>query len=241
MTSSLSPQPHLIAAASALPTLPIRQFEFANPTFPPHRARSPCGFRARIRIAAVNTEIQSRWRPAMPTKTDQIRALNDELRQHLLGGIAVITPGVAALGQEAVDRICEDNSSVRRLLPRQRPARRTRLWCVRSGRPPGVLQNRLLRQDSDLPLARPSRSLCHRACNHDHARRRVLTTRLTDQHRLLGWPMLETEDGQYLCQTFANDWAVIWPPRFSKRTSSIKTYLVRLRDRSRGNVGVHGI
>jgi Protein of unknown function (DUF3768) len=41
----------------------------------------------------------------MTTKTDQIRALNDELRQHLLGGLAVITPGVAALGQEAVERI----------------------------------------------------------------------------------------------------------------------------------------
>ena len=41
----------------------------------------------------------------MITKTDQIRTLNDELRQHLVGGIAVITPGVAALGQEAVDRI----------------------------------------------------------------------------------------------------------------------------------------
>ena len=39
------------------------------------------------------------------TKTDQIRALNDELRQHLLAGTAVITPGVAALGQEAVERI----------------------------------------------------------------------------------------------------------------------------------------
>jgi Protein of unknown function (DUF3768) len=41
----------------------------------------------------------------MTTKTDQIRALNDELRQHLFGGRAVITPGVAALGQEAVERI----------------------------------------------------------------------------------------------------------------------------------------
>jgi hypothetical protein len=41
----------------------------------------------------------------MITKTDQIRALNDQLRQHLLGGIAVITPGVAALGQDAVERI----------------------------------------------------------------------------------------------------------------------------------------
>jgi hypothetical protein len=39
------------------------------------------------------------------TRTERIRALNDELRQYLLGGLAVITPGVAALGQAAVDRI----------------------------------------------------------------------------------------------------------------------------------------
>ena len=37
--------------------------------------------------------------------TQRIRALNDELRQHLPGGIAVMTPGVAALGQVAIDRI----------------------------------------------------------------------------------------------------------------------------------------
>jgi hypothetical protein len=39
------------------------------------------------------------------TRTDRIRALNDELRQYLPGGLAVITPGVAALGQQAVERI----------------------------------------------------------------------------------------------------------------------------------------
>src|SRR4051812_43785884 len=39
------------------------------------------------------------------TQTDLIRALNDELRQHLLGGFAVMTPGVAALGPAAVERI----------------------------------------------------------------------------------------------------------------------------------------
>jgi hypothetical protein len=39
------------------------------------------------------------------TRTERIRALNDEPRQYLLGGLAVITPGVAALGQAAVDRI----------------------------------------------------------------------------------------------------------------------------------------
>jgi hypothetical protein len=36
---------------------------------------------------------------------DRIRELNDRLRQNLRSGVAVITPGVAALGQEAVDRI----------------------------------------------------------------------------------------------------------------------------------------
>jgi hypothetical protein len=41
----------------------------------------------------------------MTTTTDRIRTLNDELRQHLLGGMAVITTGVAALGPEFVDRI----------------------------------------------------------------------------------------------------------------------------------------
>ena len=41
----------------------------------------------------------------MDTKTARIRALNDQLRQHLTGGMAVITPGVAVLGPEAVERI----------------------------------------------------------------------------------------------------------------------------------------
>jgi hypothetical protein len=41
----------------------------------------------------------------MTSKTEQIRVLNDDLRQHLPTGTAVMTPGVAALGQEAVDRI----------------------------------------------------------------------------------------------------------------------------------------
>ena len=38
----------------------------------------------------------------MDTKTARIRALNDELRQNFADGIAVMTPGVAALGAEAV-------------------------------------------------------------------------------------------------------------------------------------------
>jgi hypothetical protein len=41
----------------------------------------------------------------MTTQTERIRCLNDELRQHLIGGAAVMTPGVAALGREAIERI----------------------------------------------------------------------------------------------------------------------------------------
>ena len=43
----------------------------------------------------------------MTNQTQRIRELNDDLRHHLIGGGAVITPGVAALGQEAVDRIVQ--------------------------------------------------------------------------------------------------------------------------------------
>ena len=41
----------------------------------------------------------------MSSPTERIRALNDQLRQNILTGVAVITPGIAALGPEAVDRI----------------------------------------------------------------------------------------------------------------------------------------
>jgi benzoyl-CoA reductase/2-hydroxyglutaryl-CoA dehydratase subunit BcrC/BadD/HgdB len=41
----------------------------------------------------------------MTTKTEAIRALNDELRQNLATGTALMTAGVAALGAEAVARI----------------------------------------------------------------------------------------------------------------------------------------
>jgi Protein of unknown function (DUF3768) len=41
----------------------------------------------------------------MDSKTARIRALNDELRQNFAEGMAVMTPGIAALGGEAVARI----------------------------------------------------------------------------------------------------------------------------------------
>jgi hypothetical protein len=41
----------------------------------------------------------------MDTKIARIRALNDELRQNFAEGIVVMSPGIAALGAEAVARI----------------------------------------------------------------------------------------------------------------------------------------
>ena len=41
----------------------------------------------------------------MTTKTETIRALNDDLRQNLTVGTALITAGVAVLGPETVARI----------------------------------------------------------------------------------------------------------------------------------------
>ena len=41
----------------------------------------------------------------MTTKTEQIRALNDQLRHDFTGGRAVMTTGIAALGADAVARI----------------------------------------------------------------------------------------------------------------------------------------
>ena len=43
----------------------------------------------------------------MSTDTDRIRTLNDQLRRHLTGGRAVMTPGIAALGSEAVQRLVQ--------------------------------------------------------------------------------------------------------------------------------------
>ena len=41
----------------------------------------------------------------MNPRTQRIRALNDQLRQNLAIGVAVMTPGVASLGQETTARI----------------------------------------------------------------------------------------------------------------------------------------
>jgi len=57
----------------------------------------------------------------MDTDLARVRALNDELRQHLLGGGAVMTPSIAALGPEAVARLVQVISVYDDFNPRNDP------------------------------------------------------------------------------------------------------------------------
>jgi hypothetical protein len=41
----------------------------------------------------------------MSSEKDRIRALNDDLRRHLYNGGVFLTPGIAALGEEAIARL----------------------------------------------------------------------------------------------------------------------------------------
>ena len=41
----------------------------------------------------------------MSSDTNRIRALNDDLRRHLYNGVVFLTPGIAALGEEAIGRL----------------------------------------------------------------------------------------------------------------------------------------
>jgi hypothetical protein len=107
----------------------------------------------------------------MTTKTDRIRALNDELRQFLLGGMAVMTPGIAALGPEAVDRIVKTIAVFDDFCHANDPHEEHDFGAFDAD---GNVQDRLLRSDIDPPLPRPFRPLCDRARDHDHACRRVL-------------------------------------------------------------------
>ena len=70
------------------------------------------------------------------TQTDRIRALNDDLRQHLIGGGAVITPGIAALGREAIDRIVK---TIAGMMPFVTPTTRTENMTSGRSRPTGKL------------------------------------------------------------------------------------------------------
>ena len=89
----------------------------------------------------------------MSSQTEQIRALNDQLRQNLSTGLAVITPGVAALGPEAVNLIVKTISVYDDFCRANDPHEEHDFGAFESEGADHLLQDRLLRQQPFLPLA----------------------------------------------------------------------------------------
>ena len=81
----------------------------------------------------------------MSPDTDRIRLLNDDLRQHLVGGGAVMTAGIAALGPEAVSRLVQTVGIFNDFCTANDALRRARFRCLRLRWRAGDVQDRLFR------------------------------------------------------------------------------------------------
>jgi hypothetical protein len=107
----------------------------------------------------------------MSTDTDRIRALNDELRQHLLGGGAVMTPGVAALGSDAVKRLVQTIATFDDFCTANDPHGEHDFGSFDFDGTPVMFKIDYYEQGLKLPLPRPSRSCRHGTHHHHHAGR----------------------------------------------------------------------
>jgi hypothetical protein len=107
----------------------------------------------------------------MDPRTARIRALNDELRQNLAGGVAVMTPGVAALGQEAVDRIVKTIAVFDDFCHANDPYEEHDFGSFEAEGHTIFFK----RPKPEVPLPRSDRPGRHRPRDHYHAGRRILT------------------------------------------------------------------
>ena len=89
----------------------------------------------------------------MDSKTARIPALNDELRQNFAEGIAVMTPGIAALGAEGVARIVKTIAVFDDFCHANDPHEEHDFGAFDADGQRFV-QDRLLRREPQLPLAR---------------------------------------------------------------------------------------
>jgi hypothetical protein len=105
----------------------------------------------------------------MDGKTARIRALNDELRQNFAGGAAVMTPGIAALGAEAVARIVKTVAVFDDFCHANDPHEEHDFGAFDADGHKVFFKIRLLRREPHLPLPRSSRSVGHQARDYDHA------------------------------------------------------------------------
>ena len=105
----------------------------------------------------------------MDTKTARIRALNDQLRQHLTDGMAVITPGVAALGAEAVERIVKTIAVFDDFCHANDPHEEHDFGSFEADGHMIMFKIDYFDREPVNAFARSRRSLCHPAGHHDHA------------------------------------------------------------------------
>ena len=111
----------------------------------------------------------------MDPRTQRIRALNDELRQDLGCGIAVMTPGIAALGQEAVERIVKTIAVFDDFCHANDPHEEHDFGSFEADGHTIFFKIEYFRLRPQIPLARSDRPGRHHARDHGHARRRILT------------------------------------------------------------------
>ena len=111
----------------------------------------------------------------MDSKTARIRALNDELRQNFAGGAAVMTPGIAALGAEAVARIVKTIAVFDDFCHANDPHEEHDFGAFDADGQRVFFKIDYFDESLTLPLPGSGRSVGHQARDHDHAGRRVLT------------------------------------------------------------------
>jgi Protein of unknown function (DUF3768) len=110
----------------------------------------------------------------MDPRTVRIRALNDELRQNLAGGVAVMTPGVAALGQEAVDRIVKTIAVFDDFCHANDPYEEHDFGSFEAEGHTIFFKIDYFDRN-EIPVPRSDRPGRHRSRDHGHAGRRILT------------------------------------------------------------------
>jgi hypothetical protein len=98
----------------------------------------------------------------------RIRALNDQLRQHLTGGMAVITPGVAALGPEAVERIVKTIAVFDDFCRANDPYEEHDFWSFEADGHMIMFKIDYLDRDLSMHSPDPADPSVHLADHHDH-------------------------------------------------------------------------
>ena len=98
------------------------------------------------------------------TARERVRALNDRLRQHGIGGTTLVTPGVRALGPDAISAILAAVTSFSAFDADNDPYGEHDFGSVQVQGRRGDLQDRLLQPELERALARPRRP------DRDHAR-----------------------------------------------------------------------